>query len=486
MNNRVSFIPVIVSYFFILLFVYASISKILDFENFQVQIAQSPLLSAYAGVVSYGVLLIEFSVAGLLLPHKYRLIGLYASYMLMIFFTVYIFLILNYSEFIPCSCGGILEKLGWREHLIFNAGCIGLALIAIIIFERERFSEIKKLIIRLTAIFVITCSIMTGLFLSSEHIIKSENNFTRRFLPHPISDERYIDLKASSFYFAGNNGDTIFLGNREAPLLMATVFPDYKDPKMDTIKISEDKLPFKNVELNISYPYFSISDGTVPVIFEGLFPNLSAAKITLKPPYFSQLKMIERHHYLVKSVLTDSRKAILGSINTEKSETKVNYNLLETQMDGLFDTDGQLSIDSKSNQMIYTYLYRNQYLVTSFELLKKNTGNTIDTIKIAQIKIHRMSDGSTKMAAPPLEVNLFQTAFDGQLFNASALRGKFESVKRWKTSRVIDVYNYDKKTYQYSFYIKNREERKVRSLLVTKTHLYALIGNELVRYQRRR
>lgn len=486
MKNLSRSLPIATSYFFILLFVYASASKILDFENFQVQIAQSPLLSAYAGIASYGVLIIEFSVAALLLSSNYRLIGFYASYTLMIFFTVYIFLILNYSEFIPCSCGGILEKLGWQEHLIFNAGCIVLAFLAIIIIESERFSGIKKLIIKLTTIFVITCSIMTGLFLSSEHLIKSENNFTRRFLPHPISDERYIDLSASSFYFAGNKGDTIFLGNREAPLLMATVFPDYKNAKMDTLKISEDKLPFKNVELNISYPNYSISDGTIPIIFEGTFPNLAATKITLKPPYFSQLKMISRHHYLFKSVLTESRKSILGSIDTEKDETKINYDLLETQMDGLFDTDGQISIDSRSVQMIYTYLYRNQYFVTDAELLKKNIGNTIDTIKIAQIKLHRMSDGSTKMAAPPLEVNLFQTAFDGLLFNASALRGKFESAKRWKTSRVIDVYNYNDKTYQYSFYIQNREERKARSLLVTKKHLYALIGNELVRYQRRR
>lgn len=33
----------------VLLFVYAAISKLLDFENFRIQLGQSPLLSAFAG-----------------------------------------------------------------------------------------------------------------------------------------------------------------------------------------------------------------------------------------------------------------------------------------------------------------------------------------------------------------------------------------------------------------------------------------------------
>ena len=38
----------IICLLYILLFVYAAVSKLLDFENFQVQLGQSPLLSAFA------------------------------------------------------------------------------------------------------------------------------------------------------------------------------------------------------------------------------------------------------------------------------------------------------------------------------------------------------------------------------------------------------------------------------------------------------
>ncbi|MCT4137559.1 hypothetical protein HZP64_09825 [Elizabethkingia anophelis] len=135
----------IISYFFVLLFVYAAISKLMDFEAFQVQLAQSPLLSAYANFISLAVIIIELIIAVLLCINRTRLLGLYASFGLMIAFTVYIYLILNYSDFVPCSCGGILEKLGWTEHLFFNIGCIVLAAIAIFILKNPAKTERKRL-----------------------------------------------------------------------------------------------------------------------------------------------------------------------------------------------------------------------------------------------------------------------------------------------------------------------------------------------------
>ena len=65
MKTIYKFIPIFASFFFILLFIYAAASKMLDFENFQVQLAQSPLLSAYAGFISYGVIGIEIGIAAL-------------------------------------------------------------------------------------------------------------------------------------------------------------------------------------------------------------------------------------------------------------------------------------------------------------------------------------------------------------------------------------------------------------------------------------
>ena len=121
----------IVSYFFILLFCYASISKIMDFENFQIQISESPLLSAYAGFLPFAIIILELIIAGLLCYRKTRNVGLIGSFVLMLIFTGYIFHIIQTSENLPCSCGGILEKMSWTQHLIFNIGCVLLAAIAL-------------------------------------------------------------------------------------------------------------------------------------------------------------------------------------------------------------------------------------------------------------------------------------------------------------------------------------------------------------------
>lgn len=109
-----------VCFLYIILFTYAAISKLIDFENFQTQLSQSPLLSAYAASISFLVIIAELELVLALSLRVSRIKALYLSVGLMTVFTTYIILILNFSSFIPCSCGGILEKLGWTEHMIFN------------------------------------------------------------------------------------------------------------------------------------------------------------------------------------------------------------------------------------------------------------------------------------------------------------------------------------------------------------------------------
>lgn len=117
-----------ISLLYILLFVYAAVSKLLDFENFRVQLGQSPLLTVFASWLAWLVPSVELAIAIALCFHSIRFWALYASFVLMTMFTAYIYIVLNYSSFVPCSCGGILEKLGWTEHLVFNIIFVLLAI----------------------------------------------------------------------------------------------------------------------------------------------------------------------------------------------------------------------------------------------------------------------------------------------------------------------------------------------------------------------
>lgn len=121
----------------LLLFVYAATSKLLEFEKFKIQLSQSPILTAYADWIAWGVPFLEYTISGLFLFSKSIILAFYSSYALMIMFTMYIILILNSGDFIPCSCGGILENLGWKQHIVFNLVFVVLAIVAIYMLSRE-------------------------------------------------------------------------------------------------------------------------------------------------------------------------------------------------------------------------------------------------------------------------------------------------------------------------------------------------------------
>lgn len=130
----------LISLLFIVLFVYAATSKLLDFGTFKIQLGQSPFISTYADWIAWGIPLIEFTIIGLLLFSRTLLLAFYASLLLMSLFTIYIILVLNFSNDIPCSCGGILQTLSWKEHMIFNMIFIAFAILGISLNKRKKMT----------------------------------------------------------------------------------------------------------------------------------------------------------------------------------------------------------------------------------------------------------------------------------------------------------------------------------------------------------
>jgi hypothetical protein len=131
----------IICFLFIVLFLYAAVSKLMDYQKFTVQIGQSPLLTGFGDTIPWMVITAEMLISIMLMFPKVRLIALFGCFNLMTMFTVYIIAIINFSPYVPCSCGGILEKLGWRDHLIFNFFFMVLAVVGIVLLTYKRKSE---------------------------------------------------------------------------------------------------------------------------------------------------------------------------------------------------------------------------------------------------------------------------------------------------------------------------------------------------------
>jgi hypothetical protein len=77
--------------------------------------------------------LAEIITSIFLIFKRTRLAGLYLSFFLMLLFTGYVFIMLRYSSYLPCSCGGVLSMMTWKQHFIFNLVFTGLSLAGIIV-----------------------------------------------------------------------------------------------------------------------------------------------------------------------------------------------------------------------------------------------------------------------------------------------------------------------------------------------------------------
>lgn len=165
----------------------------------------------------------------------------------MAMFTTYIFIILNFSTFVPCSCGGILEKMGWTEHLIFNISFLLLAVLGIFLStekKEEHNKTNKKTAIILSTSLLLSVGFITLLSVSSENIIHNRNNFIRRFPPHPIIIEHQLDLKLNSYYIAGLDKNYIYLSNVTAPLHIRVLDYELNTVEKNEISLANGLAPY--------------------------------------------------------------------------------------------------------------------------------------------------------------------------------------------------------------------------------------------------
>lgn len=473
----------LICYLYVLLFVYAAANKILDFQNFRQQLGQSPLLSAFADPVAWAVPITEFAIVILLVVPKFRFWGLVSSFVLMLMFTVYIYIILHHSVFVPCSCGGILEKMDWQEHMAFNAGFVLLALLAIALHPEPSLKRKKNLLI-VGGSSIGGIAVVIILFLMSENIHSYHNKFVRRLSSSPITKTMDFDLKLRSYYFAGADESNIYLGNTTSQLLMTVVDTALNKTTTHRIALDSTDLPFRSLTIKVAAPYFYIYDGSVPCIFRGSVKDWKAKLYKSGTEYFSFAVPIDSSAMAVRVQQRGKGESVIGRVDLLSNKTSVNHKLLQKQIDGVFDTDGSLLYSSGMDRIVYLYAYRNQFTVADPDLSLDFRGNTIDTMANANIELVDLKErGERKFAKRPLLVNKRAAVYDNLLFVNSNIPGRYERLEMWKLASIVDVYDMPARRYLESFYIYDVDGRKMHDLIVHRDKLYALAGNRLISYK---
>lgn len=104
----------------ILLFTYAAVSKLANQPAFTTQLQTFPVIGSYASLFSWLIPLAELIVVCFLFFPSTGLYGLYGSLGLLLVFTGFLITMLVFDKHLPCSCGGIIAKLSWKGHIVFN------------------------------------------------------------------------------------------------------------------------------------------------------------------------------------------------------------------------------------------------------------------------------------------------------------------------------------------------------------------------------
>ena len=139
----------IIAALLVLLFLYASVSKLLGFKVFVDEMNNQPFpnwMTPYLVVIIPGS---EILISLALLFDRTRMIGFYASLVLLFLFTLYAALVLlHVFEYVPCSCGGMLKKLNWWQHFLFTLGFLILSIAGIALSKKKRIAAIQGRVAR--------------------------------------------------------------------------------------------------------------------------------------------------------------------------------------------------------------------------------------------------------------------------------------------------------------------------------------------------
>jgi hypothetical protein len=348
----------------------------------------------------------------------------------------------------------------------------------------------RKIILLIVCSFVISIGVVTILFAMSGVMKEQPNSFLREFPPHPALEGDTCNIKYDSYYIAGLTEHNIYLGNYTSPLHMLVVNMALTDTQAVKLNVKLKAKGFIkgdqkvwSVRVMVDSPYYYLADGAVPVMYKGNVSDWHAEKYLYDSIYFRNIVPIKPGAFAVKSLSGSNQENILGKITAWPPHRTFTNKVLEKQLDGVFCTDGMMHYNKESNQLVYLYYYRNQFMVmdTSLNLLYR--ANTIDTTSRARIKTgsFQLNDSqiSKTLASPPFFVNKKSAVSGNWLFVNSNLLAKNEHPKAFDHGAVIDVYDLSKNgAYAFSFYIYHFIRGKKRM------SEFSVIGNKMVvRYE---
>lgn len=125
----------IIYLFLIFFFCYTAINKLINIESFRTNLIKTSLFNIeLANYFSIAVIIFEIVIVLLLI--FYKKIGLFCFALTIGFFTIYISYLRFKGLYEVCGCGGILNGLKYKYHLMINLSLIFSSFYSLLIFKK--------------------------------------------------------------------------------------------------------------------------------------------------------------------------------------------------------------------------------------------------------------------------------------------------------------------------------------------------------------
>lgn len=338
----------------------------------------------------------------------------------------------------------------------------------------------KKTLLTLGVVCLLSILVIVIMYWQSLPDSEIKNGFNRKIQPLTLKIQTHIKLGSANYYFAGWIGEKLYLRNVDIPHTLIEVQENFA---LDTIHLNN---PLTNeiitAEVHIDSPFFYVGDLNNYQIYRGHIDNWLVRERIGGPGFFSEYLPVNDSTIAYRTLTSSNKEYRL--ITESKHHIVDGTGLIQTQIDGLFCTDGMLRFDKTSQSIIYTYFYRNEFIraTSSLQLLERY--HTIDTISRARISVaNNTEEMYASLSSPPKIVNRATQCVAGQLLVNSNLIADNESRDTFNASDVIDVYSIRDGTYLFSFYVPRDGERRFTHFELHENQLFVLRGSTLEIYE---
>jgi hypothetical protein len=309
--------------------------------------------------------------------------------------------------------------------------------------------------------------------------------FTRLYPPHLLTAGRSINLGVNSYYFAGASGAGLVLGNFTNPRVALQVRWQVLDTAIHMLVFPSDGEPSLAARLWVQDSNLVVTDCQEGAVYNGSWP---AAQLSLVGSFgmfgFNQACVLSPSRIAIRKYDGMARQNILSLYEVNRKRIGDRSGLLTKQVDGAFCVEGKMQAGAGQPRCVYTYLFRNQYLVMDTGLNLLYRGRTIDTNSTAKIKVAIENGGRrTEFAAPPVQVNRLSALDGNRLLVASMVTADNDPKEVMEENAIIDVYDLATAKYVESFYLSKEGHRRLSDIWVYRGVLYAIIDAYLYTYK---